>query len=61
MASNRSMIAMICCSITLTFVASRSTDDVRAEVSSPIDREVCEALEPFEVLDFSEGRIVGCD
>ena len=55
------MIAMICCSITLTFVASRSTDDVRAEVSSPIDREVCEALEPFEVLDFSEGRIVGCD
>ena len=61
MASNRSMIAMICCSMTFTFVANKSTDDVRAEVSSPMDRELFEALEPFEVLDFSEGRIVGCD
>ena len=61
MASNRSMIAMICCSMTFTFVANKSTDDVRAEVSSPIDRVVCEALEPFELVDFSDGRIGGCD
>ena len=42
------MIAMICCYKTLTFVAKRSTDDMRAEVSSPIDRELLEAFEPLE-------------
>ena len=52
---------MICCSMTLTLVTSRSTDDVRAEVSSPMDRELLEALEPLEVLDFSEKRTDGCD
>ena len=48
------MIAIICCSVTLTFVAKRSTDNVRAKVSSPIDREVLEAFEPLEwLVDFA--------